>query len=272
MAPLLDLEQNDDFVTRHIGPNQADIDAMLRVVGIASLEALIDRAAPAAIRAAGPLDLPPGRTEAEVLAALRAMASKNRVMRSMIGMGYHDCFTPGVILRNVLENPGWYTAYTPYQPEISQGRLEVLLAFQTMVMDLTGMNVANASLLDEATAAAEAMTLCRRMGKSKSNVFFAAQDCHPQTLAVLATKSPTSLKVAFRQIRAGASLDFAAAMALEYRLSQRFCAAHDFREGVRAVIIEKDQKPQWQPPDLEAVSAADVDAYFAPLEGGDLLL
>jgi len=189
MAPLLDLEQNDDFVTRHIGPNQADIDAMLRVVGIASLEALIDRAAPAAIRAAGPLDLPPGRTEAEVLAALRAMASKNRVMRSMIGMGYHDCFTPGVILRNVLENPGWYTAYTPYQPEISQGRLEVLLAFQTMVMDLTGMNVANASLLDEATAAAEAMTLCRRMGKSKSNVFFAAQDCHPQTLAVLATRA-----------------------------------------------------------------------------------
>ena len=189
MAPLRDLEQHDDFVNRHIGPAQADIDAMLRVVGIASLEALIDGAAPAAIRAEGPLDLPPGRTEADVLAALRKMASKNRVMRSMIGMGYHDCFTPGVILRNVLENPGWYTAYTPYQPEISQGRLDVLLAFQTMVMDLTGMKVANASLLDEATAAAEAMTLCRRMGKSKSNVFFAAHDCHPQTLAVLATRA-----------------------------------------------------------------------------------
>jgi glycine dehydrogenase len=189
MPSLRDLEQNGDFITRHIGPNEADIKAMLRVVGVASLDALIDRAAPAAIRAKEPLDLPPGRTEAEVLTALRAMASKNRVMRSMIGMGYHDCFTPGVIQRNVLENPGWYTAYTPYQPEISQGRLEVLLAFQTMVMDLTGMAVANASLLDEATAAAEAMTLCRRMGKSKNNVFFAAQDCHPQTLAVLATRA-----------------------------------------------------------------------------------
>ncbi len=189
MDSLHDLEQSDDFISRHIGPDQADIDAMLRVVGVPSLEALIDQAAPAAIRAKQPLDLPPARPEAEVLDALRTIASKNTVMRSMIGMGYHDCFTPGVILRNVLENPGWYTAYTPYQPEISQGRLEVLLAFQTMVMDLTGMEVANASLLDEATAAAEAMTLCRRMGKSKSNVFFVSQDCHPQTIDVLATRA-----------------------------------------------------------------------------------
>ena len=125
------------------------------------------------------MDLPEAQTEQAVIAHLRKLAELNVVNKSYIGAGYHDTYTPGVIQRNVLENPGWYTAYTPYQPEISQGRLEVLLAFQTMVMDLTGMEVANASLLDEATAAAEAMTLCRRMSKAKSNVFLAAQDCHP---------------------------------------------------------------------------------------------
>ncbi len=186
---LDELEQHDDFVTRHVGPRDAEIEAMLDAIGVESLEALIDRAVPEALRSKTPLDLPPGRTEIDVLAALRDMASQNTVLRSMIGAGYYDCFTPGVILRRVLENPGWYTAYTPYQPEISQGRLEALLNFQTMVMDLTGMALANASMLDEATAAAEAMTLCRRVSKKKNDAFFVAADCHPQTLDVLRTRA-----------------------------------------------------------------------------------
>ena len=186
---LTELEQNDDFVSRHIGPSADEITAMLAVVGQESLEALIDNAVPDAIRHRDPLDLPASRSEADVLMELQRIGSKNRVMRSMIGMGYYDCYTPGVILRNVLENPGWYTAYTPYQPEISQGRLEALLNYQTMVMDLTGMGLANASLLDEGTAAAEAMTLCRRVGKSKSNTFFVSADCHPQTIEILQTRA-----------------------------------------------------------------------------------
>lgn len=127
---LSELEQNDDFIHRHIGPSQGDIDAMLKELGFASLEALVDKAVPKAIRSKKPLDLPPSRSEREVIGALRRMAQRNTPMRSVIGMGYYDCFTPPVILRNVLENPGWYTAYTPYQPEISQGRLEALLNFQ----------------------------------------------------------------------------------------------------------------------------------------------
>lgn len=186
---LAQLEQTDDFVSRHIGPRDGDIDTMLETVGVASLDQLIERAVPAGLRSETPLDLPPGRRENDVLDALRRMADRNTVQRSMIGMGYYDCFTPGVILRKVLENPGWYTAYTPYQPEISQGRLEALLNFQTMVMDLTGMEMANASLLDEATAAAEAMTLCRRVGKKKSDVFFVSDACHPQTIDVLRTRA-----------------------------------------------------------------------------------
>ena len=186
---LSELEQRDDFVSRHIGPSPDEIEAMLAVVRAKSLDELIDLAVPASIRSREPLGLPPSRTEADVLAELRRMASNNRVMRSLIGMGYYDCHTPGVILRNVLENPGWYTAYTPYQPEISQGRLEALLNYQTMVMDLTGLDLANASLLDEGTAAAEAMTLCRRVGKSKSNVFFVSASCHPQTIDVLRTRA-----------------------------------------------------------------------------------
>ncbi|MEX2615441.1 MAG: aminomethyl-transferring glycine dehydrogenase [Alphaproteobacteria bacterium] len=186
---LKELEQRDDFVSRHIGPSPDEVDAMLAIVGANSLDAMIDLAVPESIRCREPLALPPSRTEYDVLAELRRMASNNRVMRSLIGMGYHDCHTPGVILRNVLENPGWYTAYTPYQPEISQGRLEALLNFQTMIMDLTGMDLANASLLDEGTAAAEAMTLCRRVGKSKSSVFFVSADCYPQTIDVLRTRA-----------------------------------------------------------------------------------
>ena len=188
-STLSQLEQAEDFVTRHIGPRDTDIDTMLETVGVESLDRLIEQAVPAGLRADTPLDLPPGRREEDVLRALRSMADKNTVQRSMIGMGYYDCFTPGVILRKVLENPGWYTAYTPYQPEISQGRLEALLNFQTMVMDLTGMEMANASLLDEATAAAEAMTLCRRVGKKKSDTFFVSDACHPQTIDVMRTRA-----------------------------------------------------------------------------------
>ena len=186
---LSQLEQSQDFVTRHIGPRDSDIDKMLETVGVESLDRLIEQAVPAGLRSDKPLDLPSGRREEDVLCALRSMADKNTVHRSMIGMGYYDCVTPGVILRKVLEDPGWYTAYTPYQPEISQGRLEALLNFQTMVMDLTGMEMANASLLDEATAAAEAMTLCRRVGKKKSDTFFVSDACHPQTIDVLRTRA-----------------------------------------------------------------------------------
>ncbi len=160
---------------------------MLRLLGYASLETLIDEAVPSAIRLRQPLKLPPARAEHEVLAALKAMAAQNQVFRSYIGMGYHDCLLPAVIQRNLLENPGWYTPYTPYQAEVAQGRLEALLNFQTMVTDLTGLEVANASLLDEATAAAEAMTLCHSL-KPDRNAFFVSAECHPQTIAVLKTR------------------------------------------------------------------------------------
>ena len=188
-ATLAQLEQRDDFVGRHVGPDAAETRAMLDVLGLDSLDQLIDKVIPASILSAAPLALPEGRSEPETLALLRTIADKNRVLRSFIGTGYHGTFTPTVILRNVLENPAWYTAYTPYQPEISQGRLEALLNFQTMVEDLTGLPIANASLLDEATAAAEAMGMAKRTATSKSSRFFAADDLHPQVLAVLATRA-----------------------------------------------------------------------------------
>src|SRR5437016_3357024 len=153
----------ESFRSRHIGPDPSERDAMLRVVGAASLDALMDQAIPSHIRLAQPLQLAQGQSEYQFLRDLRHVAARNQVFKSYIGLGYHDCITPSVILRNVLENPGWYTPYTPYQPEIAQGRLEGLLNFQTMVSDLTGMEIANASLLDEATAAAEAMTLLHRV-------------------------------------------------------------------------------------------------------------
>ncbi len=188
-ATLAQLEQRDDFVGRHVGPDDAETRAMLDALGLDSLDQLIDKVIPASILSPSPMPLPEGRSEAEALAMLRAIADKNRVLRSFIGTGYHDTFTPTVILRNVLENPAWYTAYTPYQPEISQGRLEALLNFQTMVTDLTGMEIANASLLDEATAAAEAMTFCQRLAKNKSKAFFVSRDCHPQTIEVVRTRA-----------------------------------------------------------------------------------
>nr|WP_211452560.1 aminomethyl-transferring glycine dehydrogenase [Collimonas antrihumi] len=186
---LEDLVQHADFIERHIGPDHSQQKAMLSMLGFDSIDALIQKVVPAAILERQPLKLGSPRSEAETLAALRQIASKNQLFKSHIGMGYYNCHTPTVILRNLLENPAWYTAYTPYQPEISQGRLEALLNFQTMVTDLTGMEIANASLLDEATAAAEAMTFCQRLSKSKSNIFFVSQDCYPQTIDVLRTRA-----------------------------------------------------------------------------------
>ncbi len=180
----------ESFVPRHIGPTDADISEMLATLGFASLDELINATIPATIRYRDSLDLPPGRSEAQVLADFRALAAKNRVFRSFIGMGYSDCITPPVIQRNVVENPAWYTAYTPYQAEIAQGRLEALLTFQTMVIDLTGLSIANASLLDEATAAAEAMTMSYGVkGREGKEVFFVSELCHPQTIDVVRTRA-----------------------------------------------------------------------------------
>jgi len=191
-TPLAALEAHDAFAARHIGPDAADQQAMLDTLGFASRAALIEAVIPAAIRRKDALPLGPfsqPRGEAEALAELRRLADRNQVFRSYIGQGYYDTTTPPVILRNVLENPAWYTAYTPYQPEISQGRLEALLNFQQMVIDLTGLAIANASLLDEATAAAEAMTLLQRIGKPKSSLFYVADDVLPQTLEVVRTRA-----------------------------------------------------------------------------------
>ena len=186
---LRELEHASAFVDRHIGPNDAEIAQMLRVVGHDSLDALTDAIVPGAIKSPSPLALPESLTEVQALAKIRAIASKNKVLRSFIGQGYYGTHTPNVILRNILENPAWYTAYTPYQAEISQGRMEALINFQTLVADLTGMEIANASLLDEATAAAEAMTLAKRSAKSRSKLFFVHDAVHPQTLELLRTRA-----------------------------------------------------------------------------------
>ncbi|HUB88622.1 MAG TPA: aminomethyl-transferring glycine dehydrogenase [Dyella sp.] len=186
---LRELEHHDAFIERHIGPNDAEIAQMLHAIGYDSLEAMTSAIVPGQIKSPAPLALPQSVTEEEALAKIRAIARKNKVFKNFIGQGYYGTLTPNVILRNILENPAWYTAYTPYQAEISQGRMEALINFQTMVADLTGMDISNASLLDEATAAGEAMTLAKRSAKSKSNVFFVANDVHPQTLEVLHTRA-----------------------------------------------------------------------------------
>ena len=186
---LHDLEDHDAFVARHIGPSAGDQAHMLGVLGYDDLEALTDAVVPASIRWDKPLELAPARTEAEALAELRALADRNEVLTSLIGCGYANTITPPVILRNVLEDPAWYTAYTPYQPEISQGRLEALLNFQTMVADLTGMDLANATMLDEGTAAAEAMAMCHRLNPKGGDTFLVDVDCHPQTIAVVRTRA-----------------------------------------------------------------------------------
>jgi glycine dehydrogenase len=196
LKPLGELENASEFVARHIGPYDDDERHMLSVIGAASRRALIEAIVPKAIARPTPMQLPPPVTEAEALAELKALASKNQVLKSFIGQGYHGTHTPGVILRNILENPAWYTAYTPYQAEISQGRMEALVNYQQMVCDLTGMPIANASMLDEATAAAEAMTLARRSVKARSDTIIVAGDCHPQTIEVVKTRAePLGLKV-----------------------------------------------------------------------------
>ncbi|MBI2616240.1 MAG: glycine dehydrogenase (aminomethyl-transferring), partial [Gemmatimonadetes bacterium] len=183
------LQHPDRFVRRHVGPRPDDVPDMLRVLGYPSLDALIDDLVPENIRLHRALNLPAARTEREVLAELRAMASHNQVFRSYLGMGYYDCITPPVIQRNILENPGWYTAYTPYQAEIAQGRLEGLLNFQTMVADLTALPIANASLLDEGTAAAEAMAMSLAVNHPEHPVYLVDEGCHPQTIAVVRTRA-----------------------------------------------------------------------------------
>ncbi|CAA9397453.1 MAG: Glycine dehydrogenase [decarboxylating] (glycine cleavage system P protein), partial [uncultured Ramlibacter sp.] len=194
--PLGELENPAEFIPRHIGIGEEDERHMLSVIGEASRRALIESIVPRSIARATAMKLPAPASEAQALAELRAIANRNQVFKSFIGQGYSGTLTPGVILRNVLENPAWYTAYTPYQAEISQGRMEALVNFQTMVCDLTAMPIANASMLDEATAAAEAMTLAKRSVKSRSNVFVVAGDCHPQTIEVIQTRArPLGIEV-----------------------------------------------------------------------------
>jgi glycine dehydrogenase len=194
--PLGDLENPCEFIARHIGIDETDEVHMLGIVGSASRRALVEGIVPRSIARGTPMAIPAPVTEAAALKQLKAIAAKNQVFKNFIGQGYYGTYTPGVILRNILENPAWYTAYTPYQAEISQGRMEALINFQTMVCDLTGMPIANASMLDEATAAAEAMTLAKRSVKSKSNVFLVAGDCHPQTIEVIQTRAkPLGIEV-----------------------------------------------------------------------------
>ncbi|MEU9761380.1 aminomethyl-transferring glycine dehydrogenase [Streptomyces sp. NPDC047985] len=203
-SPLSQLEQGIPFEQRHIGPDAEAQSKMLAQVGYGSLDELTAAAVPDVIKSAEALGLPDARTEAEVLAELRALADRNQVLAPMIGLGYYGTFTPPVILRNVMENPAWYTAYTPYQPEISQGRLEALLNFQTMVADLTGLPTSGASLLDEGTAAAEAMALSRRVGKVKDGVFLVDADALPQTIAVIETRAePTGVEVVVADLTDG---------------------------------------------------------------------
>ncbi|MDZ4240097.1 MAG: aminomethyl-transferring glycine dehydrogenase [Hydrogenophaga sp.] len=200
VKPLDQLENASEFIARHLGISETDEAHMLSVIGEASRRALIDSIVPRSIARSQGMQLPPAVTEAAALAELKALAQKNQLLKSFIGQGYYGTHTPGVILRNILENPAWYTAYTPYQAEISQGRMEALVNFQTMVTDLTGMAIANASMLDEATAAAEAMTLAMRTVKSKSRVFVVSRACHPQTIEVIQTRAkPLGIEVVVPQ-------------------------------------------------------------------------
>lgn len=231
----------DQFVDRHIGPSADDIDQMLSVLGLDSLDELIDQTVPQNIRLQTPLNLPTAKGEHELLADLKAIASQNKIFRSFIGMGYYGCFTPPIIQRNILENPGWYTQYTPYQPEIAQGRLEALLNFQTMITDLTGLDIANASLLDEGTAAAEAMTMSYGLGKGKSHKFFVSEVCHPQTIAVVQTRAqPLGVEVIVGDHRTVELDNDFFGILLQYPATDG--SIHDYREvtekahGVKALV------------------------------------
>ena len=198
----LSWKPTEHFVDRHLGPDASERAAMLRTLGLDSLQALVDATVPASIRLRRALDLPAPLDEAAMLERLRELAGQNQVFKSFIGMGYSGCITPAVILRNVLENPGWYTAYTPYQAEIAQGRLEALLNFQPMVVDFTGLEVANASLLDEATAAAEAMHMLHGTRAEGHNAFFVSDGVFPQTLDVVRTRAaPFGIEVLVGDVR-----------------------------------------------------------------------
>ncbi len=232
-ASFADLQDRESFIGRHIGPGPEDIAAMLQAVGAGSLDALIGEAVPGVIRDTAPLPLGEPATEAEALLRISELAGRNRVAGSMIGMGYHGTIVPPVVRRNVLENPAWYTAYTPYQPEISQGRLEALLNFQTMVADLTGMEIANASLLDEATAAAEAMLFARKAGKSKSDRFLVSDRCHPQTIAVLQTRAaPLGIELAIGEVTPERAIG---AFGILVQYPDTLGRTDDWRDCVRAV-------------------------------------
>ncbi|MCJ8308215.1 MAG: aminomethyl-transferring glycine dehydrogenase [Rhizobiaceae bacterium] len=230
MAFELTTYQAYDFANRrHIGPSPSEMDEMLKVVGFKTLDDLIDATVPPAIRQKEPLDWGgPGLSERDALFHIRQVAEKNQVLTSLIGQGYYGTTTPAPILRNILENPAWYTAYTPYQPEISQGRLEALLNFQTMVSDLTGLDIANASLLDESTAAAEAMTMARRSSKSKANVFFVDENCHPQNIAVIKTRAePLDIEV---QVGHPDGLDASTVFAAIFQYPGTYGHVHDFTD------------------------------------------
>ena len=230
---LRQLEHHDAFLERHIGPNDAEIAHMLRAVGYDSLDAFTDAIVPGSIKSAAPLALPAPISEVEAIAKIRTIADRNQVFRSFIGQGYYGTHTPNVILRNILENPAWYTAYTPYQAEISQGRMEALINFQTMCADLTGMEIANASLLDEATACAEAMTLAKRSCKSKSNVFFVSSGVHPQSIEVIRTRAePLGIEVLVGADADAAGVDAFGVM-LQY--PDTFGAINDYRALAEAV-------------------------------------
>ncbi|MCA1994538.1 MAG: aminomethyl-transferring glycine dehydrogenase, partial [Coleofasciculus sp. S288] len=230
------LARTDSFAVRHIGPDANEVEQMLKVLGFPTLDDLIEQAVPPVIRLKQPLQLAEAQSEHSALAKLKEIASKNQVFRSFIGMGYHDCITPPVIQRNILENPGWYTAYTPYQAEIAQGRLEALLNFQTMMIDLTGLEIANASLLDEGTAAAEAMTMSYGLCKTKANAFFVSNSCHPQTIDVVQTRAkPLGINVivgdhqtfGFEQSIFGALLQYPATDGTIYDYREFIEKAHD---------------------------------------------
>nr|WP_316639212.1 aminomethyl-transferring glycine dehydrogenase [uncultured Roseateles sp.] len=233
--PLAELENSAEFQARHIGPDATDEALMLSVIGSASRRALIESIVPRSIARANAMQLPAELTEAQALAELKGIAAQNQVLKSFIGQGYYGTLTPGVILRNVLENPAWYTAYTPYQAEISQGRMEALVNFQTMVCDLTGMSIANASMLDEATSAAEAMTLAARVGKSKSQTFFVADDVLPQSLEVIQTRAkPLGITVVVGPAEAAGQTDCFAALVQYPGVTGRVRALQPIADAVHA--------------------------------------
>ncbi|WP_066964950.1 aminomethyl-transferring glycine dehydrogenase [Microbulbifer sp. Q7] len=256
---LRDLERRDEFTHRHIGPSQDDLARMLEALGHSSVDAFIDDVIPGGIRMPAALALPEGVPEHEALAELRALAETNQSFRSFIGQGYYGTRTPNVVLRNILENPAWYTAYTPYQPEISQGRLEALFNFQTMVSDLTGMDLANASMLDEATAAAEAMTLCQRMSKSKARAFFVDRDCLPQTIEVLQTRAePLGIEVIVGD--PATDLDATAVFGVLLQYPGVSGAVRDYRAVIDAVHAQRGL----------AVMAADILSLVMLTSPGEL--